>query len=144
MSLVQRGDDSWPAPLAGRVGPDAQAEPIAAATAEVWVEVELALSPIVGQRGVAALVHRSLKLTSERHAWIGQGQPALLTEVDAAALRVAFSQQTAAEAGAGALALFQAFRDLLTSLVGAALTEQLLQAAWTPPPGASPAQDKPS
>lgn len=144
MTLLPRGGDPWPAPLAGRVGPDAEAGPIAAAIADVWVEVEFALAPIVGQRGVAALIHRSLKLTNGRHGWIGQGQPLLPTEVDRAALQAAFARQTAAEAGAAGLALFQAFRELLTSLVGAALTEQLLQAAWTPPPAASPSQDNPS
>jgi hypothetical protein len=140
MSLDPPGAQFAP-PLTGRLAPDADAEQVADAIGQVWVEVELALSPIIGQRGVAALMHRSLRLVGGRHPWLGQGQPAKSPEVDRTALRAAILLQTAPEAIRGGLALLQAFRDLLASLIGAALTEQLLRIVWTQPTGAPPAQD---
>lgn len=143
MSLDPLGAPSAP-PLTGRLAHDADAGQVAVVVAQVWLEVDLALSPIIGQRGVAALMHRSLRLVGSRHPWLGQGQPAQLAEVDRAALQAALVLQTAPEALSGGLALFEAFRDLLASLVGPALTEQLLRTVWTPSTGAPPAQDMPS
>jgi hypothetical protein len=62
--------------------------------------------------------------------------------MDVTALRAALLQLPAAEAAAAGTALFSTFEQLLGSLVGAALTAQLLQPVWTHPAASPPAQDK--
>jgi hypothetical protein len=50
-------------------------------------------------------------------------------------------QQAAAEAAAGGNALFLTFHELLSSLVGASLTDRLLRSVWTHSSPDSPVQD---
>jgi acetyl-CoA acetyltransferase len=45
----------WPAPLGDRVADDASAGQIADAIVALWQEIDQALHPIIGHRGVAAL-----------------------------------------------------------------------------------------
>jgi hypothetical protein len=100
----------------------------------MWRDIEVALKPIIGRRGVAALFKRSLFLTGAGHASL----LATLDDVDAvdsvAALRATLEQQPGAAAIATNDALLQAFSDLLINLIGESLTERLLQ----------PVQDNPS
>jgi hypothetical protein len=131
----------WPDPLAGRLIPDASAEQVADAIEAVWLDIDQALSPIVGHRGVAALYNRSLKLAAPAHPWLACGHHDVLAAVDLPALKALVSQQAAAEGAAGGHALFQAFHELLASLVGAALTERLLRSVWAHSSGTPPAQD---
>ena len=141
MPLESHLGSRWPEPLASRLGADAGVEQIVDAIMAVWRELEDALSPIIGQRGVAALFNRSLKLASATHPWLTAGPGGALDAVDPAALRNALLQQPAAAAAAGGAALFQSFHDLLSSLVGAPLTHRLLRSVWPPTTGAAPAQD---
>jgi hypothetical protein len=131
----------WPAPLGSRLPQDADSQGLADCVLEVWTEVEDALHPIIGRRGVGALYNRSLKVTTASYPWLGGADQNLLTDRDPARLRTALAAQTAPEAAAGALALFRAFRELLASLVGASLTDSLLQPVWAPSSGAPPVQD---
>jgi len=131
----------WPAPLADRVSDGADAEQVAEAIMAIWLEIEQALYPIIGHRGVAALYNRSLHLTAVAYPWLAINQPAVPAAIDPSGLRSALVQQAAAEAAAGGSALFDSFHELLASLIGAALTDRLLRSVWTHPPHASPAQD---
>lgn len=115
---------------------------MADAVAAVWREVDLALHPIIGHRGVLALYNRSLKLAAARHPWLADAHPGALAAIDASALRAALARQPAAEARAAGEALLQGFRDLLASLIGASLTDRLLGSVWGPAPPTAPAQDK--
>ena len=131
----------WPAPLADRVSDGADAEQVADAIVAIWLEIDQALHPIIGHRGVAALYNRSLHLTAVAYPWLAIDQPAVPAAVDPAGLRSALVQQAAAEAAAGGSALFLRFHELLASLVGPSLTERLLRSVWTHPSDTSPAQD---
>ena len=131
----------WPAPLAGRLPDGASAELIADTIVAVWTEIDHALNPIIGFRGVAALYNRSLKLSATFFPWLGAGHQGELTAIDVTALRATLAQQAPVEAAAGGIALFQSFHELLAGLVGAALTDQLLHSVWAPPSGTAPAQD---
>jgi hypothetical protein len=141
MPLESPKGQHWPAPLGHRLDAGAEVGQVADATLAVWQEIDQALSPIVGTRGVAALYNRSLKLTAAAHPWLAGTSSSTLNAVDPAVLKAALLQQTAVQAAAGGGALFETFRELLASLVGAALTERLLRSVWTPSSGASPAQD---
>jgi hypothetical protein len=127
--------------MARRLGADAGVEQVADAILDIWGEVEQALHPIIGHRGVAALFNRSLKLAADRHPWLAVARGGALDAVDASVLKAMLLQQTAAAAADGGAALFHCFHDLLASLVGAPLTHRLLHAVWDPPTGDTPAQD---
>lgn len=134
-------DPRWPQPLDSRLGADAGVAQVVDAILALWREIETVLSPIVGQRGVAALFNRSPKLVSVRYPWLAAGQGGALDAVDLPALKAALLRQPAAAAAAGGGALLQSFHDSLTSLIGASLTNRLLHSVWAPPEGATPAQD---
>jgi hypothetical protein len=127
--------------LAGQVSEGADAAGVADHVVAVWQQVEDALTPIIGQRGVAALYKRSLYLVAPRHHWLERLQEADAPAVDVVALRSALAQQEPAEAAAGGGALLQTFHELLASLVGPSLTGRLLAAAWELPTSGPSAQD---
>lgn len=108
---------------------NADAPSIADAFETTWAEIDAALNPIVGKRGVAALYARTLVLSSPGRAWAHLTHDGL-QPVDLSALKFVLAQQNAADADEGCRAFLQTFRELLTSLVGAQLTERLLHTAW--------------
>ena len=123
------------------VGDDAAR--IAEALVSAWQQRLAALAPIVGQRGAAALYGRSLALACASHPWLAAAQRGMQSTVDLPALNAVLSSRTAAEAAASGHTLAQAFGELLTSLIGAPLTERLLGSTTAPAPGA-PAQETPT
>jgi hypothetical protein len=133
----------WAGPLVSRLGAAGEAgvEQLADAVMGIWREIEQALTPVIGARGVAALFNRSLKLASLAHPWLAAARGGALDAVDAAELRAALLRQPANAAAAGGVALFQSFHDLLASLIGAPLTQRLLHAVWAPSTSTPRAQD---
>jgi hypothetical protein len=129
------------AALAPRFDDDATAAQIAAAMVAIWHEIDAALTPILGQGGVAALYKRTLYLTGAAHPWLTLKRENLSTGVDLVALKVVLSQQSSAAAAAGGNAFLQTFHTLLASLVGPSLTERLLRSVWAKPSSGPPAQD---
>ena len=126
-------------PLAQRVAEDADSRQIADAIGAMWADIQTALQPVLGQRGVAALFWRTLHVTATRHPCLA---PLKAESADAAtelmALLAALQPAIAMEAGS---ALLVNFRELLAALIGTSLTERLLQAAWSTSSSAPPAQD---
>jgi hypothetical protein len=142
MSPDERDTRRWAQPLTGRLPEDADAVQIADTSVAVWQSIDRALNPVVGPKGLAALYHRSLTLTIPHHAWLGDARRGdALSAMDLAALQSTLAQQPAAEAAAASVDHFRAFRELLASLVGAALTERLLGTVWDHSSGTPPAQD---
>ena len=108
----------------------ANASRIAEMAVSIWNDACTALSPIIGQTGVAALFKRSIHLTRNAHSFLAivledKAQPDAL-----AALQAVLAQQTSPIAVAANMALLQNFQDLLTSLIGLSLTERLLRPVW--------------
>lgn len=133
----------WPPPLAGRVDAGADARQLAHAVAGLWRDIDAALHPVIGHRGVAALFNRSVRLASRGHPWLAAtAQQGGLGAIDPAALVAVLSQQPSAAAAAGGLALLHEFHALLTSLVGPSLTDRLLAAIWGQTAGGEPTQDQ--
>ena len=133
--------DPWPAPLARRVAVDADVQHISAAIVSTWHDIDKALSPVLGHRGVAALYRRCLNLCSEAHPWLLAAQTAALAELDTSPLAAALLQQTPAAAGQAGTALFAQLHELLCSLVGPSLTDRLLNTVWAHSSGAAPEQE---
>lgn len=130
------------APLALRAAEGADSRQITDAIGATWTDIETALQPVFGRRGVAALFKRSLHRTVARHVWL---EPAKVDSEDGvcslAELQALFAAQPPAQALEAGSMLFMTFRELLTSLIGAQLTEQLLKAVWSPSSSAPAAQD---
>ena len=106
---------------------------IADAAVATWRTVDAVLSPIIGQGGVTALYKRSLYLSRGDHPWLAAAAEDVLQPDDFATLHRALAKQTSVNAAAANGALLTTFSDLLTSLIGASLTERLLQSVWSHP-----------
>lgn len=113
--------------LAQQAAIGADPEQIADLALSIWRGVDAALSPIIGQHGVAALYKRSLYLTRAEHPCLTAVYEGQLGPGEFATLQTALSLQTSEDASAANAALLQNFHDLLAKLIGAALTEQLLR-----------------
>ena len=117
---------------------------LSVAMGEVWLAVDMALSPILGRRGVAALYDRSLHLSAATHSWLVGAQQESDSVLDTAPLQSVLAQQSDANAAAGARAVLENFQELLASLVGASLTGRLLRSVWTAFPDPLPSQASPA
>jgi hypothetical protein len=129
------------ATLANRAGKGADVGQIADAIVATWQKIDVAVSPIIGQRGVAALYKRSLYLTGQAHPWLAGMHENVQADMDLEALKSALVQQGSTNAAAAGGALLQTFHKLLTTLVGSSLTERLLRSVWTNHFDAPSAQD---
>jgi hypothetical protein len=111
--------------LAQLAADGADAPRIADRAVAIWRDIDAALSPIIGPRGVAALFKRSLLLTGTAHTSLVTAHDGADTLGDFAALRAILEQQSSANAIATNGALLQKFSDLLSNLIGESLTERL-------------------
>lgn len=101
---------------------------MAGAALAAWSGVYASLSPVIGAGGVSALYKRSVHLAQQDHPCLrgadsgepGSGQFEALRAILAGLPEA----RTASEASA---ALLQTFIDLLTGMIGATLTQQLLE-----------------
>ena len=129
MAFVRRADSG------------AGASQVADSLVDIWQDIERALTPIIGARGIAALHGRSLFLASKTHPWLGGGPDGVQTAMNLSVLRAAVAAQMADEALAGGHTLLEVFDGLLTSMVGAGLTARLLRNIWDTPQRGPAAQD---
>jgi len=107
----------------------------------IWIDVNAALAPIIGQSGVDALLKRSLYLSRGAHPCLENlwTDP---TPVDPLqALQALLAAQRMADAMVVNATLLQNFQNLLDALIGASLTERLLRPVWDIPPSGNAAQD---
>lgn len=120
------------------------ASQVAEAAVQTWRAVDAALSPIIGQRGVAALYKRSLVLACTQYPWLAAVHEDTRPPGDYAPLHAALARQPGPAAAAAHAALLQTYRDILGRLIGASLTERLLRSIGPLPLRLQPVQDTPS
>lgn len=125
-------------------GPDVDAAQLADASVATWYEIDEALTPIIGPRGVGALYARSVHLAGRAYPWLTVTIDVSQPKLDVQALRSALSNQHCVEAANASGTVLQTFHSLLTQLIGAPLTEQLLRSVWTRFLSGDAAQDLPS
>jgi hypothetical protein len=130
MSMQSQERDRIAAFLEGSVSAGASSKDVAEAVAAAFRGIDQALMPIIGPRGVAALYTRSVHLARQAHVWFPHSAEGAPTTMDLAALTAALAQQTADDAAAAGVRLLQTFHGLLSSLIGASLTERLLRPVW--------------
>jgi hypothetical protein len=128
-------------PLDRHLAADASASQVADAVLAVWLEIDGALHPIIGRRGVAALYNRSLRLSEAGHPWLSEGHLGNLSALDTGTLKATLSRHLPHEAAQAGAAHLQTFQGLLVSLVGPLLTERLLGSVWASAPSDPAAQD---
>jgi len=121
--------------LAHLVSGGAETALVADAAVATWWRVHQALSPIIGHGGVDALVKRSLYLVRVEQPRLFALHDELTAQNEYAALHAALARESPAGAALSHDALLQAFCDLLGSLIGASLTERLLEFLWDAPCG---------
>lgn len=114
-----------------RVGADGtSSRQVAAAVTLAFQDIDRALAPIIGKRGVAVLYKRTVHLASETHSWLVIAKEEIPSAVDLTAVEAALEAQTAADAATAGTLLLQTFRKVLTTLVGPAIAERLLRPVW--------------
>ena len=128
--------------LARHAADGANSAQLADAVVSIWQDIDAALRPILGQRGVASLYRRSLHLATTAHPWLTDMRGANQTGLDLASLQAAFARQDSGTASTAGGDLLQTFYELLASLVGTSLTEQLLRSIWANSSSGEPAQDE--
>jgi hypothetical protein len=118
------------ATLVQRAGNGATVPELAESIVSTWQTIEASLTPIMGQRSVAMLYKRSCYLASREHAWLMDMHQGMQTTMNLAALKSALLAQSSTEIASGAGRALQMFYEVLTNLLGASLTERLLQSVW--------------
>lgn len=107
---------------------------------QLWNAVYAELSPIVGVSGFAALFSRCIDLCGASHPWLtrapARSAPALCFDTLGAQL----AKCAAPEALVASGALLLSFHGLLAQLIGAALADGVLEAAWRDRLARQPAQ----
>jgi hypothetical protein len=116
---------------------------IAGGFVRVLQDIRIVLTPILGERGVAALLQRSLHRARLEFPWLADS-PASEASLDLEALQDSLSDQDPASARAAVDGALHAFHALLSSLIGAPLTERLFDSVWAPPSSGNAAQESPS
>jgi hypothetical protein len=137
------GEGSVTAYLIANVRRGANASEVAQLVVTSCFEIDKALTPIMGQRGLVALLKRSLQLASVHQTWLAVGAESFDLKADLNELMAALTLQTPELAAKGGGLLLEHFHQLLTALVGPSLTERLLRSVWATFLSGSFAQDSP-
>lgn len=132
MSALNEESRQIVAALAHRVGPNADTACIALATVSILEAMHTALTPIIGQQGVAALYRRSLHLCASRQPRLADISERVQTALDLSALNSELVTESEADALLFGEVILTTFYELLTTLIGPSLTARLLRDVWKP------------
>lgn len=132
MSTLSEESRQIVASLARSVGPEADIASIAQAIVSTLQGMSGALTPIIGEQGVAALYRRSLHLCTSAHPRLAGLYDGLQGELNLTALKSVLIEQSPAEALFFGEVMLTTFYELLTTLIGPSLTARLLSGVWEP------------
>jgi len=141
MSTLSEESRQIVASLAHRVGPTADIARIAQAIISTLRDMDLALTPIIGKQGLAALFRRSLHLCVSLHPRLSRTYDKVQSGMDLTALKSLIVEQSDADALFFGEVLLTTFYELLTTLIGPSLTERLLRGMWEPSLSDTPSQE---
>lgn len=100
-----------------------ESKPVPDEAIDRWRDIEVALSPIIGNHGMCALYRRTVILARASHPWLEV--PPDSDAIDFEHLRAMLSAHPSQAADACAT-LLKTFTELLSSLIGVALVARLL------------------
>lgn len=123
--------------LVQRIGDASDGNTFVEATADVWRGIAAELIPVIGVRGVDVLYSRALYLTSASFPWLAMTGSQEDGAAELADLKARLATAEAAVAAEASFALLATFTELLSALIGEALTDRLLNPVWVPQPPAS-------
>ncbi|TBN45996.1 hypothetical protein EYC95_13695 [Pseudomonas sp. BGI-2] len=103
--------------------------------------MDVALTPIIGPQGVAALYRRSLHLCASTHPRLAGTYDKVPAGMELTALKSVIVEQNDADALFFGEVLLTTFYELLTTLIGPSLTERLLRGMWEPSLSDTPSQE---
>lgn len=141
MSTLSEESRRIVASLAHRVGPNADIAKTAHAITSTLQVMDAALTPIIGQQGVAALYRRSLHLCATAHPSLAGTFDKVPAGMDLAALNYLLVEQSETDALFFGEVLLTTFYELLTTLIGPSLTARLLRDVWEPSLSDTPSQE---
>lgn len=117
--------------LSAGIAPDAHG--VAEATLRTWGQMAAQLVPVLGPRGVDALLTRSVQVTSTAFPQLSR-EGEHHDEVDPLKhVKACLEASDPVVATEVSFALLVTFTELLATLIGDSLTERLLDPVWTPP-----------
>lgn len=125
----QKSDEiaAW---LLRAAGAGASAEQVASSIVATYQDIDGALTPIIGPRGVAALYHRSVHLARQTQPLLASVPTGVPSAMDLSPLKLLLIRQTPAAAAALGGLLLHIFLELLSALIGTSLTQRLLHSVW--------------
>lgn len=100
---------------------------LAAESVARWRQIDAALTPIIGRRGIVAIYKKAHNLTRADFPWLASTSEDDTSFDNFTSLHTALAQQTSAAIMAANLSLHRSFNKLLVSLIGESLSERLLQ-----------------
>lgn len=103
---------------------------IARATSETWLLICAKLKPVIGGKGVDALLRRALYLNSALFPWLAIPDERVDHESFPARIRMLFAGRDLFAATQASSSLLIAFTELLATLIGNSLSRQLLAPVW--------------
>jgi len=127
--------------LENRAAPGIDSTAIADTVVEIFRQIELALAPVLGPLGVAALYKRTLYLTSPAHRDLAAHQNVAPSALAVDTLHAALAKRSRTDAIAAGTDFLLTFQQLLATLVGRSLTERLLRSVWNHSSSGTSAQD---
>ncbi|MDB5934979.1 MAG: hypothetical protein JWQ01_2323 [Massilia sp.] len=114
---------------------------VSEALLQPWLGLAAHLSPLIGESGFCALYGRALRLVVPRFEWLKTAQPGKNAELSLIALTGIYGTVHFDAATAANTALLDTFTELLSGLIGKALTSRLLDSAWNGAQGQTNAQE---
>jgi hypothetical protein len=120
--------------LMDRAGNTPDENKVGEAILNIWQQMVTWLAPVIGVRGVYVLFSRSLHLTNSTFPGLAVNGDHVDNDTLLLSLKERLSDCEKDDAIEASYVLLVTFTELLSTLIGESLTEQLLRPVWAPPP----------
>jgi hypothetical protein len=95
-----------------------------------WRSLAVHLSPLIGEIGFGALYGRTGRMLAQQHGWLTLGPSTQTMDALFQTLKEDLARTEPAHAALANEALLTTFTQLLSELIGEALTTKLIDSAW--------------
>ena len=126
----KRSRDAIRTALDDRAGGVTEARAVAEATIGTWCPMDRLLAPVIGTQGVDVNFRRALYLTSKTFPWLACEEECRERAVLLANIKVRLENRCADDVAEAGYTLLVCCTELLSTLIGEALTERVLAPVW--------------